>query len=91
MKTTTTEKRAIRLMRVAPCNWEKRVNKIPRAELHDLRRTLDGIALRAVELGAYVGMRENYGCIDRGHEIAWKESRKKGKQVWVKVLGYCAY
>ncbi len=79
------------LMDVAPFEWEKTVEAMSIMGRDDMRRQMEGIALRAGELAGYLDERHGYGCGDRGHREAVKEANRVGKIIWTKAFGYNEY
>lgn len=76
------------MMKKAPVDWEKTVDKLTTRERDDLRRELEGISERAAMLAGYLDERHGYGCGDQGHEKAVKRANGNGKTVWMKAFGY---
>lgn len=80
--------KATTIMKRAPVDWEKTVDRIKSQDRDTLRRELEGIAERAGILAGYLDERHGYGCGDRGHKAAMKRANKNGKLIWMKVFGY---
>ena len=79
-----------RMMHLAPVDFERFVDKLDDETRSELTRHLDGIALNAVERGAYLWPRCACGS-DNGHEDGVKHMAKNGKALWVGLLTYGAY
>ena len=79
------------IQEVPPFKWEETVDEMTEEERSDMARQLNGLACRAVELGSYIEKRYGYGCGDQGHKSAVKYCNKRGKKVWVDVMGYNFY
>ena len=79
---------ATHLMELAPVEWEKTADKMSTQERDEHRRELEGIALRAAELSAYLDARAGGGCGDQGHKYAVKCANRAGKKVWCGAFGY---
>jgi len=76
------------LMKKAPVDWRKAVDRIPTEDRDKLRRELEEIAERAAMLAGYLDERHGYGCGDRGHKLALKHANRIGKLIWMKGFGY---
>ena len=57
----------------------------------ELRQELEGLALRAAMMAAYIDEREGHGCGDQGHQKALKAMNRAGKIIWTKAFGYNAF
>ena len=79
------------LLKLAPIDWEKTVDKLKENQRDELRREMGEIAKRAAMLEGYLDERHGYGCGDQGHEKAIKRANRNGKMLWMKVLGYNAF
>ena len=79
------------LFGLAPKDWEGVADQMPEADRGELARALEGIAERATVLGTYLGERYGYGAGDQGHKSAIKVANRKGKALWMRVLGYNGY
>ena len=66
------------------------IENMPESEKDQIRRELEGIALRAAEMAAYIDYRQSHGASDQGHKKALKNLNRVGKLVWVKGFGYNA-
>ena len=83
--------KAITMMKKAPVDWEKAVNRMNDREISDLRRAAEEISAEAAQLAGYLTERDGYGLVDQGHKKAVKTMNRNGKMVWMKVFGYNAY
>ncbi|HEA70070.1 hypothetical protein LCGC14_1484360 [marine sediment metagenome] len=83
--------KATTMMKKAPVDWEKTVDRMNTQARGDLRRELEGISARAAMLAGYLDQRHGYGCGDQGHKKAVKRMNRHGKMVWMKVFGYNAH
>jgi len=79
---------AMEMIDLAPCDWEVTVNPMSPRERDDLSRQCDSFAKYAAMAGAYLEMREGFGCCDQGHQAAVKMANTVGKKVWTETLGY---
>ena len=83
--------KAKNLMKKAPIDWEKIVDKLSQNERQDLRESLENISERAGILAGYLDERHGYGCGDQGHDKAVKTMNRIGKIIHMKAFGYNAY
>ncbi len=79
---------AKRLMQLAPCDWQGAADKLGASGRDEIRRALEGVAVRAAELARYMDERAGSGCGDQGHAKAVKAANKAGRKVWCGVFGY---
>ena len=79
------------IMKKAPIQWEKTIDKMNSESRQILCKELEDIAECATILAGYVDERHGYGCGDQGHIKAVTTSNKYGKMVHCKVFGYNAY
>jgi hypothetical protein len=67
------------------------VDKMSESDKEKLRREIEGTALRAAEIAAYIDYRQGHGASDQGHKSALKNLNRVGKLLWVKGFGYNGY
>ena len=79
------------LIKKAPVEWEKTVNRLSSVDRGTLRKELEAISERAGMLAAYLDERHGYGCGDQGHGKAVKSVNKTGRLIHCKAFGYNAF
>lgn len=79
------------LMKKAPIDWRKAIERLHTDERDEMRRKLEAISERAGMLAAYIDERHGYGCGDQGHDKAVKEMNRAGRKIHMDVFGYNAF
>ncbi len=79
------------IMKRAPVDWKKTVDRLKLQDRDTLRQELERIAIHAAMLAEYLDKRHGYGCGDQGHEAAMRKANKIGKLVRMKGFGYNGY
>ena len=79
------------IMKKAPVDWEKTVDRMVGSNRDVLRLELEGICERSGILAAYLDERHGYGCGDQGHDEAVESANKVGRVIHCKAFGYNAY
>ena len=79
------------LTEVSLFELQKNVEQMNEEDKSEMRRELEGIALRAATFAAYINERQTWGASDLGHEKAVKNLNRVRKLVWVKAFGYNAF
>ena len=74
--------------KVALIDLPELVESISESEKEDMRRNLEGLAMRAAEMAAYIDCRQTHGASDEGHKKAIKNLNRVAKLLWVKGFGY---
>ena len=69
---------------------KEEIEKMAESEKDSLRRKLEGIALRAAAMAAYIDYRQSHGASDQGHKKALKNLNRVRKLIWIKGFGYNA-
>ena len=83
--------KAVTIMKKAPVEWEKTLDRMKSADRNELVTELEAISYRAALLAGYVDARYGNGCGDQGHKAAVKSANKVGKIVRCKAFGYNAH
>ena len=79
------------LTEVSLFELQKNVEQMNEEDKSEMRRELEGIALRAATYAAYIDSRESHGASDSGHQKAVKNCNRVRKLVWTKAFGYNAF
>ena len=83
--------KAITMMKKAPIDWKKSVDRMTSVNKRELAIELENVASVAAMQAEYLNERYGYGCGDQGHEKAEKSANKAGRAIWRKVFGYNAH
>ena len=70
---------------------QEKVEQMSEEDKDDVRRELEGVALRAATFAAYINDRQTWGASDLGHQKAVKNCNRVRKLVWTKAFGYNAF
>ena len=85
------DKLAMELTQLDPRDALCVIEGVGKANLGDLRRSLENLAEWATWLARYVDERDGFGCGDQGYEKAVRNANRAARTLWCKAFGYSAF